>query len=258
MKENVRDEVISYFGKHHGPVEPLAQVEIVPSTWPPISVHAIKSGVGRDYLTLFTTGMSDEPMEVPEGNDDFRYAELFIQLPPGWRFELDHPEIPWILEWLRRVPGFIHGEKTWLGGPFTLFANSEPPEPLAEHVPFTTLLMIAKENFTASDGRIVQLYHLTPIYTVERDLEKRCGLAALMRAFDRENVSFVVDLNRKPATHRPPWFGPPLNIVGCLSIIAAPILLVLWIWFPGMGWASLASFVVGVFIVFIIARFTDW
>jgi hypothetical protein len=39
-------------------------------------------------------------------------------------------------------------------------------------------------------------YRMAPLHTAERDLEGREGIAALLRAFDKHSVSFVVDLKR--------------------------------------------------------------
>ena len=48
----------------------------------------------------------------------------------------------------------------------------------------------------ACRDRAVQLYQLLPLYTEERALEISQGLPALLQALDRNNISWVVDLNR--------------------------------------------------------------
>lgn len=35
----------------------------------------------RKHLTLFTNGLSSEAMRVPNDAEDYRYAELFMELP---------------------------------------------------------------------------------------------------------------------------------------------------------------------------------
>jgi Suppressor of fused protein (SUFU)/Ankyrin repeats (3 copies) len=191
-----KNEVVSYFEKHVGPVDPLAQIEIVP-TEPAIAIHVVPPAPDRPYLTLFTTGMSEEPMEVPAGEDTFRYAELFIQLPPDWKYrQLDDPNFSWPIRWLRSMAQYPHIEETWLGGPVTIVANEDPLEPLAPNVKFTSLLLLSEKSFTASDGRFIRLYRMMPLYSEERDLEIREGIGALLRRFDQLSVPFVVDLNR--------------------------------------------------------------
>src|SRR5947207_2036424 len=77
----------------------------------PIAFNAIKPGKGRDYLTLFTTGMSDEPMTVPEGEEEWKYAEFFVQAPADWNFGQDdgmHPDIVWLMQSIRNLAGTVH------------------------------------------------------------------------------------------------------------------------------------------------------
>jgi hypothetical protein len=49
-----------------------------------LDVHLIKPAAGRDFHTLVTSGMSDRPMSVPEGAEEYRYSELLIGLPQDW------------------------------------------------------------------------------------------------------------------------------------------------------------------------------
>ncbi|GIW82857.1 MAG: hypothetical protein KatS3mg105_4664 [Gemmatales bacterium] len=198
------DEVKAYFKENFGPVNPLALVEIVPTTWPPISIHVIPASEERKHITLFTTGMSDEPMTVPEpgGEDDrwmldYRWAEIYIQLPADWDLSnLGDPKWRWPIDWLRSTAAYPHANETWLGGPVTIIANGDPPEPLSPNTNFTSLLLLADKWFTSRDGRTVQLYRMAPIYTEERELEISQGIDELLRRFDSSNINFVVDLDR--------------------------------------------------------------
>ena len=94
--------------------------------------------------------------------------------------------------------GYPHNAETWLGGPVTLMANDEPPQPLWPGSKFTTLLLFAESSFQRNDGKAVQLYRLIPLYTSERENELKHGLKRLMQALDRNEVPFIVDINRKP------------------------------------------------------------
>ncbi len=198
--QSLSQEIVTYFQDHFGPVRPQALIEIVP-TEPPIAVHVIGSGENRNHITLFTTGMSFRPMTVPEGGEDYRWAELFIQLPAGWPLDekaLHDPSNAWPIHWLRSIAKYPHQHNTWLGGPVTIIANGDPPEPLAPGLRFTSLLLLAESEIASRDGRKIQLYRLMPLYSEERDFEIAQGIAALLRAFDRSSVPFVVDLNRPP------------------------------------------------------------
>ena len=78
----------------------------------------------------------------------------------------------------------------------TIIANEDPPQPLAPDTRLTSLLLLAEKSFISRDGRTIQLYRVTPLYTEERDLEIREGIGALLCTFDSHNVPFVVDLKR--------------------------------------------------------------
>jgi len=189
-------DVIGYFCQHFGAVDERTLIEIVPSD-NSVAIHAIRPAGDRKYLTLFTTGLSVRPMKVPAGQEAYSLAELFIQLPSDWSYtNLKNPNWRWPVVWLRKIAQYPHARATWLGGPFSIIANDDPPKPLAPNTKFTSLLLLAEKSFQRSDGRTVQLYRITPIYSDERDLELSEGAPALMRAFDRKSVPFVVDLNR--------------------------------------------------------------
>lgn len=192
------EEVIAYFEEYFGAVDNKSLIEIVP-TDPPISVHVIKSDTKRNNVTLFTTGMSAKPLNVPKGGEDFQFAELFIQLPADWpltRTLLEDPKYAWPVEWLRKVGKYPQQHNTWLGGPATIIANDDPARPLFPQTKFTSILLLAEHQLTSSDGKLIRLYRMLPLYTEERELEKSQGIAALLNAFDAASIPFVVDLKR--------------------------------------------------------------
>ncbi len=54
-----------------GPVDPLAQQEIVPvHDKVHVAINVIRPNDRHPCLTLFTTGMSDQAMNVPEGQEE--------------------------------------------------------------------------------------------------------------------------------------------------------------------------------------------
>lgn len=197
------EEVVAYFQDHFGPVSKRSLIEIVPDDLP-VTIHHIPATPDRQHITLFTTGLSSRPMKTPQGSEQFRYAELFIQLPAKWPFtkeSLGDPNTGWPIDWLRKTAKYPHQHRTWLGGPLTVIDNEDPPQRLAPKVPFTCLMLLAEHRFESqvspTKGETIQLFRMVPLYTEERNLEHRDGPAALMRAFDAANVPFVVDLKRK-------------------------------------------------------------
>ena len=188
-------EVVQFFGNTFGKVDKKSLNQIVPSGHP-ITVHVIRASGKQKHLTLFTTGLSSAKMNVPDGFEKFALAELFIQLPGNWKFKSSDPRWSWPLKWLRRIAKYPHDNNVSLGGPVTIIANNVPPEPLGPNTKLTSLMLFAEKSFQRSDGEIVHLFRISPIHSDERELEMKKGAAALMRAFDRNNVPFVVDLQR--------------------------------------------------------------
>ena len=191
------EAVIAYFRENVGVPDDRQIIEIV-RTGHPIAIHIIKPQGDRKHLTLFTTGLSVRPMQTPPGEEAWQFAELFMELPGDWPVQsIDDPLWNWPVVWLRQVAQYPHDNGTWLGGPVTIFAPSDPPQPLAPNVRFTSLLLLAEHSFERPDGQAVNFYRVTPLYTEERELEIQQGLPALFQAFDQNNMPFVVDVNRK-------------------------------------------------------------
>lgn len=210
----VADQIVAHFTEKCGPVFPQSQQEIV-ATGPPISIHVVPPSEGRNHITLFTTGMSQQAMNVPAGAEQLQYAELAINLPANWPM----PQSPskssklfgwfgkgnqntnttaglWPFQWLRTIARYPHENNTWLGGAAVIFANGDPPQPLASGVPFTSLLMLLTDEVKCTEGRVVQIYQLIPLYTEERALEMAEGIPALLQALDKNNISWVMDPKR--------------------------------------------------------------
>ena len=200
-RKQSHDDIIRHMSEHFGPVQELALMEIVQASG--VAINVVPARPGHNPLILFTTGMSDRPQTVPPGQDAYRYTELFIRLPEDWPLQGDafrKSENGWPIEWLRQIACYPHDNDTWLGGPFTIIANDEPPEPLARNTRLSCLLLLQEGDeagvVRCRDGRAVTLYSMVPLYTEERDLERSAGIAALFERLQTHGVSFVVDPKR--------------------------------------------------------------
>jgi hypothetical protein len=192
--QDLNDEVRAFFTEHFGPVQKTALLEIVP-TEPSVAIEFIPPSPGRKYVTLFTTGLSSYPMQVPAGKEKYSRAELFIQLPPTWKYRLyEDPIWGWPHHWLRTMAQYPEDQNTWFGGPALVVNVNEPVIPNTD---FTHMLLFAERQMTSRAGDTIWMYRLTPLYREEAELEQREDLATLFNAFDRESVPFVVDLHRK-------------------------------------------------------------
>lgn len=198
--DELEDEILDHLEANLGEVEPLALRQIVPSTVP-VAIQVVR---GDDRTTLVTRGMSDQPMTVPEGGEEYQYAELMIHLPKRWplsKKSLAKEKNFWPIEWLLRVSQYPHDNETWLGGMSAVIANGEPPEPLGENTEFTCVLLLTSDSelgqLTCSDGRQIVFYTLFPLYTEERDFERDHGTVELLQRFQQRGVSDVLELGRE-------------------------------------------------------------
>lgn len=193
------ERIIETLQEYLGPVEQLCIQEIFPvDDEVHVAIHLVRPNAKCPFLTLFTTGMSDKPMHVPDG-EDHQYAELLVQLPPNWPLavsSLPDKEHFWPIEWLRRIAYFPHHNQTWLGGRYTIISNEEPPRPLGPNTAQTCWLLVADfadcSPIDLGGKKQVHFYTLNSIYTEERDLERSKNLWALLERFsDNEILSFV-------------------------------------------------------------------
>lgn len=195
--------VIDYFARQFGSIAPETLFEIVPISDCPVAIHRVRPTTDRNSVILFTTGMSDRPMEVPPGNEEFRYAELMIELPADWpvdRQALESADNRWPIDWLRKIAAYIRQEQTWLGGPIAIMNNGDPPEKFSSKFEYSSMLMAANYGgigpIFLADGRTVHVYTLFPLYNDERILEQEQGLEELFRRFDQFEIRRLVSRKR--------------------------------------------------------------
>lgn len=185
--------ILNHMQAHFGPVRSLGEFK------PDIGAAIYAAGPQAGVVTVFTLGLSDFAMVVPEGQERYRHAELLMRLPAAWPLEREHFRDQanlWPIEWLRSMARFPRENNTWLGGPSTIVANGEPPEPLGPNTQQSCLLLIEDSQIVMPDGRQVVLYALTPLYSEEKAFEEQTGLRQLFERFNEKKVSNVVDVGR--------------------------------------------------------------
>ena len=78
-------EIEAHVERHVG--KPVSVFHAIISDLVHVDVHIVEPTPEQDFYTLFTTGMSDRPMNTPEEVSDCRYAEIVICLPADWKLE---------------------------------------------------------------------------------------------------------------------------------------------------------------------------
>lgn len=197
-------QLISAVAAELGEVSQLALQEVVPvDDDVHIAVHVIRRNAKHRCVTLFTTGMSDKAMAVPQGQEEYQYAELLIHLPATWQLTNESDwsdEDGWPISWLRQTAYYPHQANTWLGGRHTIISSDQPPLPFAANTQLSCMLLIADfadwSPVAVSRGKRVHFYTLMPIYAEERDYACQHGVRALLRRFEQHNVATIVDVSR--------------------------------------------------------------
>ena len=200
-----RERIVAHMAAAFGPVDDLSLQEIVPAMSDvPVTIHIIRPNDKHPFLTLFTTGISFQPLHVPKGQEAFQYAELLLHLPASW----PHPRETqvtdgsfWPVQWLRQVAYYPHSNETWLGGPHTIIASDDPPVPLGANTRQTCLLLIADfggiEPLKIDDSHSIKFYTVMSLFTEERDFENQHGIYPLLQRFDERGISMTIDVDRE-------------------------------------------------------------
>ena len=163
---------------------------------PRVEVRAYKrrSKDGAETCAMVTSGMSDLPMNAPEGAEEFRRVELiFYCSEPRQEFA----------DTMRFVAHFPHDQNTWIHMGHTI-PNGTPPAPFwGSAVLDTVLLMptiVTKDRRLPEelvlDGDRVEFLWVVPISAKECDLKLREGLDAILSLFGRHRHPHVFDPNR--------------------------------------------------------------
>lgn len=180
-----------------------------------IDVHHVLPTEDRDFHTLITSGMSDKPMTVPEGAEEFRFAELVLCLPSDWKLtreDFANEQNYWPIRLMKELARLPHEYDTWLG-PGHSVPNGEKPQPYAKGIRFCCALIVPSLGFGKEfrrlelpDERIVNFYSIWPLLPDETDFKLKHGYEDLMgRLFDRD-VTEVIDITRRSAIARRGWW----------------------------------------------------
>jgi Suppressor of fused protein (SUFU) len=168
----------------------------------------------RQCHVLVTQGMSALPMTVPEGAESFRYAELMITLPPDWVIEGDEADEErwyWPMRLLKSVARLPHLYDTWVGVGHTI-PNSDPSEPYAAETKQCCAIVTPLDSFPdelktceVSEGKLVRLYALTPIYEDEMRYKLEHGFEKLFERMAERQLTELVDPGRRSVLAKRFW-----------------------------------------------------
>lgn len=211
--ESSIEEITEHIEKHIGEIEMVFH-ELI-SNQVHIDVYWVKPTEEYPFHTLVTSGMSDKPMQTPEGIEGCQFAELSICLPEDWKIsEEDFKDENnfWPVRQLKQLARFPHEFNTWISYGHTI-PNGDPAEPYSENTKLNTMLLMPSIIFNLEfhtlnlPNKSIDFYTLIPLYTEEVELKLKKGVEALFDGFDKFGVSDVVQLDRPITVKKKKRFG---------------------------------------------------
>lgn len=198
------EEISNHIERHIGPIKMVFH-EIISDTVH-IDVHHVAPSDERPFHTLITSGMSDLPMQVPDGAPSSGYMELMITLPADWQISQEAFEDErwyWPVRELKFLARFPHKFNTWLGWGHTI-PNGDPAEPFADNTALAGVILLppistpeAFWELPIDASKSIQFFSIVPLFKEEIDLKLHKGSDALLDRFDRHNIGEVIDIGRK-------------------------------------------------------------
>jgi len=206
------EEINSHFGDIFTDCEAVVFHEVV-SDLVHIDVNVMKPTQTGGFHILYTTGMSDLPMTLPDHiaeRTDLRYAELIMLLPDSWNpgksFSIS-TEMPlqdsWAIDLIKYLARFPHEHKTWLCDGHTI-PNGSNYEPYLKDSRMSCVVLLpspieALSNLITADGTTINFYSVLPITRAEAEFKLKRGMDALLDKFTKTKVPLIIDMYRKSA-----------------------------------------------------------
>ena len=207
--EEISNHIEKYIGEIHMVFHELVSDQVH------IDVYWVKPSAERPYHSLITLGLSDKPMNTPDGVEDCNYAELCICLPEDWKISeesFNDEKNYWPIRWLKYLARFPHQYNTWLGYGHTI-PNGDPAEPFSENTNLNTMVLLPSIVFDVEfqtlnlPNKSIDFYTLIPLYSEEVDLKMKKGVEALFDGFDKFGVNDIVQIDRPNTAKKKKLFG---------------------------------------------------
>ncbi|GAV14891.1 suppressor of fused domain protein [Paenibacillaceae sp. P-4] len=156
-----------------------------------IDVNIMEPTEEEPFWVLYTTGMSDLPMTIPdeiraEMDGNYDRAEVMMFLPASWELSQEafkDDNNYWPIQLMKQMARFPHLYNTWLGYGHTI-PNFQDYEPYADGTGLNgvVLYQLTEEVsvIPTKDGNQVHTYFLIPLYKEEMDYKLEHGMDALI------------------------------------------------------------------------------
>ena len=175
-----------------------------------IDLHIMRPTPQADYYVVYTTGMSDLPMTLPdvippETRKNLERLELYMLLPSNWNVgdgQLTNRDMPsssyWPLGLMKFLARFPHQFHTWLGWGHTI-PNGPDYALLDDSVGFggavlSTLSVVGP--LETKDGSRINFCLLIPAYKEEIEYKLKYGMEELDKRYSAQKLPVVLDPSR--------------------------------------------------------------
>ena len=201
-------EITEYFSSVFQDREEYVFHEII-SDFVHIDVHILRPTEEQNFYFVYTTGMSDLPMTMPEelsDREDLKYAELYTFMPSNWnpgsgaQVSSDLPESEyWIINILKYLARFPHAYNTWFAYGHTI-PNGPDYAPLTPGTSMGGIVLSQfggkLEGFTTKDGTRTNFLYVIPAYKEEIEYKLKYGMEELDKIYTENDITLTVDLHR--------------------------------------------------------------
>ncbi|EJL28226.1 suppressor of fused domain protein [Brevibacillus sp. BC25] len=174
-----------------------------------IDVNVMSPTEEEPFWVLYTNGMSDLPMTIPDEiqeqmEENIERAELMIFLPASWELtqeSLQDENNYWPIRLMKQLARFPHQYNTWLGYGHTI-PNYQEYEPYADGTGLNgvVLFQLSEEIsvIPTKDGNKIHAYFLIPLYKEEMEYKLEHGMDALLdKLFELEDDALILNPNRR-------------------------------------------------------------
>ena len=205
VDETAIQKISEHIEKHIGKIDAVFHEKI--SDLIQLDILIVNPTAERNYYTLVTCGMSHLPMTVPEGAEQFKYAELMICLPADWKVSQEDFQVQenyWPIYWLKRLARMPHEYNTFILHGHSI-PNGDPAEPFASNTRMSGMLVAVpttvedvKSFFTLSldEDKEIHFFSLVPVYKEEMKYKLKHGVNDLLKKFGKANVNEILNIKR--------------------------------------------------------------
>jgi hypothetical protein len=210
--------IVEHITTHIG--KPDTVIHEIASEYVHVDVHVVPPKPDRDFYTLITSGMSDQPMKVPKQvkGKGLEFAELMLCLPSSWKMSPgdvmtgDTMDKDWPVIWLRRLARFPHEYGAWLWWGHSM-PNGDPAMPLSAETDLCGWVLLEPrlvpdkfKHLVKKDGGRIWFLAAVPVYKEEMALKISEGADKLEELFGEFGITEMVDAKRinAAAKHRDP------------------------------------------------------